>query len=144
MRKQKELELPERTGTASRGRSGFHRFRLRLYRRNLTAGLLAAGLFFGVSAVASYHRVSMVRAPFHYAAAGFFRLAGVPVWMTVQALNDGLLKVYFKSGEKGAHDWFRAGNPSGIDYEAELRALGWSERRLHALGSLLNVSDGPF
>ena len=41
------------------------------------------------------------------------------------------------------HNWLRAENPSGIDYEYELRRVGWSTTRIHTLGSLFNLSKGP-
>ncbi|MFW5798974.1 MAG: hypothetical protein ACOCXX_04890, partial [Planctomycetota bacterium] len=82
--------------------------------------------------------------PFNYTAAAGMRLAGIPTWMTVQALDDGLLEVYAQGNMTSVHNWLRAENPSGIDYEYELRRIGWSNSRVHALGSMLNVSAGPF
>lgn len=121
----------------------------RIRRRALRAlavriSLVLAGLLM-LSGVGSYLRTPYVRKPLHWSAAGVGRVVGIPRHVMVAALNDGLLRVYVDNRSmKVRHDWLRGGNPSAIDYEAELRRAGWSDARVHVVGSLFGVSKGPF
>ena len=129
---------------ARRG-SDLRRIRRRSRLKAFLILLVIALAFLSISGVGSYFRVAVIRTPFNWTASLGARVVGIPCDLTHRALNDGLLKEYVQnhSDMLTMHKWLRTENPSGVDYEYELRNAGWSNERIHALGSLFNVSEGP-
>ena len=129
----------------ARRRDDLKRIRRRAVRRSILAIFLVLVAVEIAGIIGSYTRTPVVREPFHWTAAGLARCVGIPCHVTEGALDDGLLRAYVELDTMEArHNWLRGENPSGIDYEAELRRAGWSNKIVHAVGSLLEVSEGPF
>ena len=109
-------------------------------RRIFMTAILLAVMMMG-SAFASFDKVPVLRDPFNVCASYLSEwVAGFPREAVKDALDDGLLRVWIASGSaQEVHDWLKGGNPAGVDYEALLKAHGWSDKRVHVVGRMLGM-----